>query len=131
MAISELHASHIRRVKVGFVASGMDLKPSALTAAAGVSPDKAARRGDVRRNAAGAVVGEECEGWWRVDSVPHVASKDINEHFTNCETYFDVLWESTYLYAGTGPVLSSRSCSGIGSLHAGLGFDIYQIDEDD
>lgn len=47
------------------------------------------------------------------------------------ETYFDVLWESTYLYAGTGPLLSAQVCEGIGALRAGMGFDIYQVDEDD
>jgi len=40
-----------------------------------------------------------------------------------------VLWESTYLYAGTGPLIEKDCCIGIGLLEAGLGFDIYQIEE--
>lgn len=144
MAISELHASHIRRVKVGFVVSGEDLVPSEITDLLGVSPSHAANRGDPKINAAGNVFGSEPEGWWRIDSVPGVDSKDINNHLElllgivlphaaaleEHESFFDVLWESTYLYAGTGPVLSARACSGIGRLGAGLGFDIYQLDED-
>ncbi len=93
----------------------------------------------------GVVTGEEPKGIWCFDSTPEIDSKDINEHFEyllslflpraesfkGFETFFDVLWESTYLYAGTGPVLSPRNCNGIGRLGAGIGFDIYQVDEDD
>lgn len=45
-------------------------------------------------------------------------------------TYFDVLWKSTYLYAGTGPLVNAASISGIAALGAGVGLDIYQVDDD-
>jgi len=149
MAINELHAFHVRRVKVGFIVSGPDLDPDMVTRSIGKSPTHKARCGEPRRNLAGKLVGTEDEGWWRLDSTPQVDSKDIDDHFefllnlvlphrdtlvgmtATGETYFDVLWESTYLYAGTGPVLSARVCEGIGAFRAGLGFDIYQVDEHD
>ena len=47
------------------------------------------------------------------------------------ETYFDVLWQSTYLYAGTGPLIEADCLAGVAALRAGMGFDIYQIDEEE
>ena len=38
---------------------------------------------------------------------------------------------SSYLYAGTGPVLAGDCIAGICELKAGLGFDIYQIESED
>jgi hypothetical protein len=46
------------------------------------------------------------------------------------QTAFDVLWKSTYLYAGTGPMLDADCVSGVAALGAGISFDIYQVDED-
>jgi hypothetical protein len=78
-----------------------------------------------------------------------VVSKDINDHFhflldrllphsdeilsfaKGGDTYFGVLWQSTYLYAGTGPLIDARSLAGVAMLGASMGFDIYQIDEPD
>jgi len=42
------------------------------------------------------------------------------------ETYFDVLWTSNYLYAGTGLVLSHKIVRGMSDSGASIGFDIYQ-----
>ncbi len=149
MTISEFHASHIRRVRVSFVISGPDLDPEDVTRAIGSSPSRCARRGDPQRNLRGDLVGAEDEGWWELSSLPQVDSKDINDHFeylltrllprrdallemaVGGETFFDVHWASTYLYAGTGPLMSPGVCEGIGALRAGIGFDIYQVDEDD
>ena len=47
------------------------------------------------------------------------------------KSYFDVLWESSYLYAGTGPILEENIIDGMSRLKASIGFDIYQIDGDD
>lgn len=41
-----------------------------------------------------------------------------------------VFWQSTYLYAGTGPLLDAADLAGVAALGAGMGFDIYQLDED-
>ncbi|MDB4908083.1 MAG: hypothetical protein JWO05_2867 [Gemmatimonadetes bacterium] len=75
-------------------------------------------------------------------------SKDVREHFQflhqrllphaqifrrfaeSGETFFGVTWKSTYLYAGTGPLLDAASLAGVAALGAGMGFDIYQIDEE-
>jgi hypothetical protein len=124
------------------------LDPEAVTKTLGISASRHACRGDERRNFNGDVIGvHEC-GWWKLSSKDVVVSKDINDHFRflldrllpfreeiisfaeGGETYFDVLWESTYLYAGTGPLLDAASIAGAAALHAGMGFDIYQIDED-
>jgi hypothetical protein len=92
-------------------------------------------------------------GFWSVSSQGRVeaglAAKDVNEHLRYLlrvllpareailkfahggETYFDVLWESSYLYAGTGPEIAGDCIAGIYQLNAGLGFDIYQIEAND
>jgi hypothetical protein len=144
MAINELHASHIRRVEVGFVISGPELDPETVTKTLGLQPDLTAKRGDTKPNS----LSRETEGFWRLDTRNKVPSKDINDHIhyllalllprrdeilelaQEGETFLDVLWQSTYLYAGTGPVIASDCLQGIAQLQAGIGFDIYQVDED-
>jgi Domain of unknown function (DUF4279) len=147
MSLSPLHESHIRRVAVSFVLSSPDLEPEAVSAELDLRADASARRGDTRWNVAGQVLGPQEQGWWQLGTAGRVQSKDVNEHFRHLlglliprqdaiarivpggEAYFDVLWESTYLYAGTGPVLSCDVIAGVAALEAGIGFDIYQIDE--
>ena len=149
MGISELHVSHIRDVRVGVVLSSPNLTPQDVTATLGIEPDSSASRGDEQRNIAGKLMKPHTEGYWRIDTKGKVQSKDINDHFRfllslllphtksilkfaqDGETYFDVLWQSTYLYAGTGPVIDSECLQGVSELQAGMGFDIYQIDEDE
>lgn len=80
-----------------------------------------------------------------ISSAARVQSKDVNVHLNSLltvllpiqkvilqiiaemkgETYFDVLWTSNYLYAGTGPVLSHEVVRGMSDLGASIGFDIY------
>ena len=146
MAISEFHASHMRRVRVSFCVSAPDLEPSEVTLAVGLEPSASARRGDERRNRAGTILAPQAEGFWAYSSDPLTSSKDINDHFaavltpllphadkllrfaTGGGTFFDVLWESTYLYAGTGPLIDAEYLRGVARLQAGMGFDIYQIE---
>jgi hypothetical protein len=150
MSINELHASHIGRIGVDFYLESPTLAPSEVTAALGLQPDKFASRGDARRNYVGTLLSPHQKGFWSLSSKGKVQgdlhSKDINEHlmfllklllphrenilrFAKAgETFFDVLWESSYLYAGTGPVISRECIEGIAQLSAGIGFDIYQID---
>ena len=150
MAISELHASHIRKVEVSFCLIGPDLDPDAVTGRLGLSPDDTQRRGDERRHKrSGAVLGLYREGLWALGSLPRVDSKDINDHFRwvlgqvlphreavlefarGGESFFNVLWKSTYLYAGTGPLIDAECLAGVAALGGGMGFDIYQVDEPD
>ena len=147
--LNELHASHIGRVSVSFYASGADLNPNDITEATNIQPDAAVMRGDERRNIKGQLVSPQNEGYWMITSKEKVASKDINDHFSflldlllpqreiilrlvrdaKGETDFSVLWESSYLYAGTGPIISREVITGMSQLEASIGFDIYQIDE--
>lgn len=147
MTISESHAAHIRQVHIEFVIESPKLDPKMVTERIGLSPSGTGRKGEQRRNFKGDVVGVEENGWWQLSTKGIVASKDINDHFhflldrllphresvlkfaEGGETYFGVRWESTYLYAGTGPLIDSKSISGVAALVAGMGFDIYQIDE--
>jgi len=146
MSISEFHASHIRRVQIGFIISGENLDPKKVSAILGIESDMSANRGDPKI-LYGKTIGLHKEGFWRIHTEEKVVSKDINDHLNfllaillphkdtilelaqDGETYFDVLWESTYLYAGTGPVIDKECLYGIGQLNAGMGFDIYQINE--
>ncbi|HEX5435805.1 MAG TPA: DUF4279 domain-containing protein [Gemmatimonadaceae bacterium] len=148
MALNPLHEAHIRSVAVTFSVAAPDLDPAAVTAATGLQPDSSARRGDERRNRAGTLLSPEREGWWALGTRGKLTSKDINDHFRYLherllphasalqafaqggETFFDVVWKSTYLYAGTGPLIDADCLSGIAALGAGVGFDIYQVDED-
>jgi hypothetical protein len=154
MTIGKLHASHIRRVNVGFIISGPKVDPGELSTLLKLQPDSSAQKGDERRNNKGILLGFEEHSWWRIDSrsrlkVKGIRQKDINEHLKvllkvllpHCELlnkfaedgeiFCDVLWESTYLYAGTGPLIEAQYLRGIANLNAGIGFDIYQIDEDE
>ena len=103
---------------------------------------------DERRNHAGTVLSPEVEGWWALSTRGRVTSKDVREHLRYLherllpradvfrafahggETFFDVVWKSTYLHAGTGPLLDPASLAGVAALGAGMGFDIYQVDEE-
>jgi hypothetical protein len=145
MALNPLHESHLGRVGVGYVLSGSNLDPGRITQLVGIEPTHSAARGDERVNARGTVIGTEQVGYWRLDSSASVSSKDVNDHIRyllSCllpyreslanyarvgEAYFDVLWESSYLHAGTGPVLDAVCVRGIAQLCAGVGFDIFQI----
>jgi hypothetical protein len=78
-----------------------------------------------------------------------VNSKDVNDHFQwilaqilphreavldlarSGESFFNVRWESTHLYAGSGPLIDAECLNGVVALGAGMGFDIYQVDEPD
>ncbi len=150
MSINELHASHIGRVGVDFFVASPSLNPSEVTAALGIQPDDFASRGDERRNYGGGLLSPHEQGFWLLTSKGKVQgeleSKDIDEHLMfllklllphkevilkfaeGGETSFSVLWESSYLYAGTGPVISRECIAGIAQLGADIGFDIYQIE---
>ena len=43
--------------------------------------------------------------------------------------FFDVLWESSHLYMGSGPLLDRDVLSGVAMLSGGIGFEIYAIDD--
>jgi hypothetical protein len=140
MMINELEVSHIGRVGVSFHLSSRTLEPDEVTKALNVLPELVS-------------VPPSTHGFWSLSSQGKVEgvleSKDINEHLRyllrkllpyretildfarDGETYFDVLWESSYLYSGTGPEIASDCIAGICQLNAGLGFDIYQIDAAD
>jgi hypothetical protein len=113
--------------------------------------DFSARAGDPRVARNGTALTPYSEGIWQIASAERVqpignARKDVNEHFrcllrallphtaaiigisSRGSPHFDVLWESSYLYAGTGPVLETDCIRGIADLRASVGFDIYQIE---
>jgi len=149
MGLSDLHVSHIRKVEVGFIISGKNLNPQEITNALGIQPDHSAACGDERRNLKGALLAPHDEGFWRLDTCAKVQSKDINDHFRYLlslllphqdailklsqegDIYFDILWQSTYLYAGTGPIIDRDCLQGVSQLQASMGFDIYQIDDEE
>lgn len=147
MGISESHASHIGRVGVDYCLSGDELDPRIVTSSTGLTPSFSARRGDPRLGPNGRKLGAYEIGLWRVSSESAVVSKDVNDHFAFLlerllphqgilrnfaaagRACFFVFWESSYLYAGTGPAIDSRAVSGAAALGASMDFDIYQIDE--
>ena len=149
-SISEEHASHIGRVQVSFFLSALELDPDAISEITGLNPDKKAKRGDERRNYKGDVITPQKEGFWMISSEGKVESKDICDHIgyllalliphrvallkivrqMRGETFFDVLWTSNYLYAGTGPIISHGGLQGMSDLGASIGFDIYQDEVD-
>jgi hypothetical protein len=145
MSLNPLHEAHIREVAVYFDLTAPDLDPESVSVVLGGS-HRSARRGDERRNVKGQVLRPHDEGWLQINTRGRVDSKDVNKHFrwllerllphrdqvlgfANGETYFGVLWKSTYLYAGTGPMLDRDVVAGAAKLHAEIGFDIYQVKE--
>ena len=138
---------HIGRIKVSLYISGKDIDLEEISVLAGRTADYAVSRGDKRLNSVGKVIGIHEQSEWILSTEGRVASKDINEHFRylfrsissadallvarlegwGAETYFDVLWESSYLYAGTGPILENDVIGEVAKLNGKIGFDIYQI----
>jgi hypothetical protein len=149
MGISELHASHLRKVEINFGIFGESLNPKEVTQKIGIQPDYSGLRGDDKTNNLGRRIGTHSQGFWILSTENRVQSKDINDHVRYLltqllphreeilklaeggETYFDILWQSTYLYAGTGPEIERDCLQGVVQLEAGMGFDIYQIDEEE
>jgi len=153
MTISEHHAAHITDVNVGFVLEGPELDPASVSRALGIAPEASAHRGDARLNASGQPRPPWDHGWWRINSSSRIPSpdilvrRDINAHFSALlgallphreaisefarggSTFFHVLWKSTYLYAGTGPLVDPECIQGMAALGAGVGFDIYAVEE--
>ncbi len=149
MAISDEHASHSGRVAVAFVILERNLDPVDISRVIGVLPTACARRDEQRHNGNGEVVGTWNEGWWKLSTAEHIDSEDINDHFRyliavlrphaqalhvacpDAETFFDVLWEASALRPGTGPMLDPDCIEGASELGGGIGFDIYQLDDED
>lgn len=149
MKLDEFYVSHIGMVRVSFSVSALNLDPAEFTSTIGVQPISTAKRGDERRNYVGNIISPHEEGYWKLSSEGKVNSKDINEHFSfllkillphrkeilrlvkelNGEADFDLIWQSSYLHAGTGPLLSLEIVKGVSQLGAAIGFDIYQIKE--
>jgi hypothetical protein len=151
MPIGPDHAAHIGRVRVAYVLSGPEVDPDAITRATGLRPTYEHHVGDEKRNVGGCVLGLHADGAWRLESRIEgdaLVCKDIDVHVRSLlvqllphaeslrgwarrgEAVFDVLWESSYLYAGTGPVLAADCIEGIARLGASLGFDIVAINDD-
>ena len=147
--LNPLYESHIGKVEVSFCLSAPHLGTSELSDLLKILPDSYAKRGDKRKNRQGLdVPGVEEKGYWILSSKGRINSKDINDHFgilfhyllpvrheicnflksSDSEAYFDVFWESSYLYAGTGPILSDETVKNVSELNASIAFDIYQID---
>ena len=149
--LNEFHASHIGRVMVAFFLSARDLDPNLISQATGLEPDGSAKLGDERRNYVGNLLSPHDEGFWMLSSKGRVESKDINLHINsllelllphqqtflqvltemNGKSYFDVLWTSSYLYAGTGPMIAREMLRGMSDLGASIGFDIYAVRSSD
>src|SRR5688572_4373510 len=147
MHLNPSYEATIKSVVVTFFVSAPDLDPRDVSAAVGIAATSSARRGDERRNALGDLLRPEHEGWWALSTRGRLESKDIDEHFRDLlgrllphrdaflafarggETYFDVIWKSNYLYAGSGPLLAADVIVGVAALGASMGFDIYQVDE--
>ncbi len=147
MELNPLYESHIVKVAVSFEPTAPDLDPDKLSKVLNIDADDSAKAGNKRHNFIGKPVEQHIEGWWKLSTEDKVSSKDINAHFkylldrllphkdkilnltANGKTYFNVVWKSTYLYAGTGPVLEHEIIHGVTELNAEIGFDIYQVDE--
>jgi len=147
MSVNPLYEAHIREVAVDFDLTAPGLDPDAVSSEIGVAPSQSARRGDERSSFTGHLLDPHDEGWWQLSSRGAIESRDANDHFhylltrllphrdyicqvaKDGRTYFGVLWKSTYLYAGTGPMLARDCIAGVSRLKAEIGFDIYQVDE--
>lgn len=146
-SLNPSYESTIVSVAVTFSVSAPDLDPQSISEATGIAPTATARRGDERRNVRGQLLTPETEGWWALSTRDRIESRDVDDHFRDLlkllvpyravlcsfaaqgETYFDVVWKSTYLYAGSGPLLAADVIAGVASLDASIGFDIYQVDK--
>jgi hypothetical protein len=141
MAISDLYASTIVKVRAYFGFSEFGCDPDEITRSLAIAPDEVGRKGDVKLVRAGREVRWPFNSW---SLSSRVESKDVNEHLRELlsrlsevnpefpvefgEASFSLLWEGTYLYAGSGPFFEADVVVGIARFKASLYQDIYQVD---
>jgi len=142
MALSDLYASTILKVRASFGFFNFSCDPDEITRAFAVEPDRLDRKGEIRKLPKGRerIVDIQC---WSISS--DLDSKDVNEHVRQIlrriegrqhalkpefgQPSFDVVWKNSYLYAGTGPFYEADVLAGIASWNAMLYQDIYQVDQ--
>jgi hypothetical protein len=146
--ISEFEESTIMSVRVAYSLTGPALIPCEITSGIGITPDFTIEAGAPWLNPLGMKIGKHEMGMWGISSARRVQSKNINDHLryligvllprkrSLCklaienESYFDVLWKSSYLNAGAGLRIETDCLQGVAALQAGLRFDIYQQQAD-
>jgi len=132
---------HVEQVFASFSISDFTCDPDDITQMLSIEPTATSRRGAIIRNKkTGEALGLVKRNRWTLVS-RGVDSKDANVHLrwliarvalhgnvleqVDGAGLFSVIYKSSYLYAGTGPVIASNICASIANLHAELGFDIY------
>jgi hypothetical protein len=146
--ISKFEESTILAVRVAFSLAGPRLIPCEVTSGIGITPDFTIEAGAPWLNPLGKQIGQHETGMWGISSARRVQSKDINDHLRYLikillprkrslrdltqenESFFDVLWKSSYLNAGAGLRLDAECLQGVAALNAGIRFDIYQAQAD-
>jgi hypothetical protein len=150
MSLHSLHIAdefdHVGRARVTFILDGFDCDPDEVSLDLSITPTKIHRKGDAVRGPSGEAIRIEKHNRWLLGTAD-VLSKDLNEHFKwlfrrlipvrdKLPSYaqavpalFSVLYESNYLYAGTGPVFDAAISENIALIGAQLGFDIYCLSE--
>jgi hypothetical protein len=146
--ITKFEESTILSVRVAFSLTGPQLIPCEVTSGIGITPDFTIEPGAPWLNPLGMKIGKHETGMWGISSARRVKSKNINEHLKHLvdillprkrslcelakenESFFDVLWKSSYLNAGAGLRLDAECLHGVATLNAGIRFDIYQSQAD-
>ena len=143
MAISDIHASTIIKVRADFGFSEFACDPDEITHALEVTPDELGRT----REALSMRAGRETRWRWNSWAIEsRAASKDVNDHLRELlarldavagrirpefgQAWFSVVWKGNYLYAGSGPFYDADVIAGIAALGAMLYQDIDQIDQE-
>ena len=141
--LSDFYLSTIVAVRASFGFSKFACLPEEISLALGLEPTDARREGENR-----VVRGKLFRvpfSTWSLSSTS--GSKDVNVHLRELldrvqpvarsiearwnAPAFSVMWQGTYLYAGSGPFYEADVVRGIASLRADLWQDIYQIDDRD
>jgi uncharacterized protein DUF4279 len=133
----------VGRLFAGLVMRGKVQSPDDISLLLGIEPHYAHRLGDPILSKSGKVVGERVFNYWSYSSSSSTNSKDLNDHLTSLldaflpltsiignisklsNVYIFASWESSRVIFGAGPIISSNTSRGIGSLGVELHFDIY------
>ena len=143
MSLTLLSRSLIIQVVVKFGFDFFKCDPDDITAALQIQPEFVARKGDIRLLPNGHKIERQFNSW-TIRS--RSQAKDVNAHLRALlarlgnkqaqlcpelrKPHFGVTWKGNYLNAGSGPMYDADVIQGMASWRAGLGHDIYQIDQE-
>lgn len=142
MPINEIFEREIQQVEVSLVFTDFEMDPEEITEKLGLQPDDLRRKGETRRleNGQEFVVPFNLWSFKSPESSldPNVQIRAIFDLLESVGTrvnpewkpFFNILWKSRVLGAGSGPFYEKDVIEGIARIGAEIYQDLYHVEED-